>query len=155
MARAVVTFHSIDDSGSVLSFAPRAFAQLIERLAATETPVVTFEELLRRDDGITLTFDDGMRSVFQHALPVLRDHGFPAHIFLTTRQVGRTSAGRRNRGATTCSTGGSRACARGGLRIECHTVTHPDLRELSPQQIVEECVARMRKSSSTRAGARR
>ena len=88
MARAVVTFHSIDDSGSVLSFSPRAFRQLIERLAASATPVVTFEELLRREDGITITFDDGMRSVYQHALPVLRQHGFPAHIFLTTGRVG-------------------------------------------------------------------
>ena len=53
------------------------------------TPVVTFDELLRRDDGITITFDDGMRSVYEHALPVLREHGFPAHIFLTTSRVGK------------------------------------------------------------------
>ena len=50
VARAVVTFHSIDDSGSVLSFAPRAFEQLIERLASSGTPVVTFDELLLHSD---------------------------------------------------------------------------------------------------------
>jgi peptidoglycan/xylan/chitin deacetylase (PgdA/CDA1 family) len=140
VARAVVTFHSIDDSGSVLSFAPRAFAQLIERFAASATPVVTFEELLRRDDGITITFDDGMRSVFQHALPVLREHGFPAHIFLTTSRVGQdigwASQPRRFDMLDWNQVG---QCAQSGLRIECHTVTHPDLRELPAQHIIEEC----------------
>ena len=140
MARAVVTFHSIDDSGSVLSFAPRAFEQLIERFAASATPVVTFEELLRRDDGITITFDDGMRSVHQHALPVLRAHGFPAHIFLTTSRVGQDigwPAQPRRFDMLDWKQVGQ--CAQSGLHIECHTVTHPDLRELPAQRIVEEC----------------
>lgn len=140
MARAVVTFHSIDDSGSILSFAPRAFAQLIERFAASATPVVTFEELLRRDDGITITFDDGMRSVFEHALPVLREHGFPAHVFLTTSRVGQDIGWpAQPQRFDMLDWNQVEQCAQAGLRIECHTVTHPDLRELSAQRIVEEC----------------
>ena len=57
--------------------------------AASGVPVVEFEELMGRDHGITITFDDGMRSVHEHALPVLRDHGFPAHVFLATGYVGK------------------------------------------------------------------
>lgn len=141
MARAVVTFHSIDDSDSVLSFAPRAFAQLIERFAVSGTPVVTFDELLRRDDGITITFDDGMRSVYEHALPVLREHGFPAHIFLTTSRVGQDIGWpAQPQRFDMLDWNQVELCARSSLHIECHTVTHPDLRELPAQRIVEECV---------------
>lgn len=140
MARAVITFHSIDDSGSVLSFAPRAFAQLMERFAASATPVVTFEELLRREHGITITFDDGMRSVYDHALPVLREHGFPAHIFLTTGCVGQDIGWpTQPQRFDMLDWSQVETCAQSGLRIECHTVTHPDLRELSAQRIGEEC----------------
>lgn len=142
MSRAVVTFHSIDDSGSVLSFAPPAFARLIEGFAKAETPVVTFDELLRRDRGITLTFDDGMRSVYRHALPVLRAHGYPAHIFLTTSRVGQDIGWpSQPRRYDMLHWDEIEQCAEANLHIECHTATHPDLRQLPPERIVEECAS--------------
>ena len=30
-------------------------------------------------------------------------------------------------------------CARAGMSIECHTVSHPDLRHLSPAEVLSEC----------------
>ena len=143
MTRAVLTFHSVDDSGSVLSFPIKAFIHLIERLAATGVPVVPFDELLRRERGITITFDDGMRTVHENALPVLRDHGFPAHLFLATGLVG-TSVGWPSHGGTTATYAmlawnDVEECAQSGIRMECHTVTHPDLRALTPARMVDEC----------------
>lgn len=38
-----------------------------------------------------LTFDDGWRDNWQHALPVLREHGAPATIFLISTYVGTTA----------------------------------------------------------------
>ena len=142
--RAVLTFHSIDDSGSVLSFPVKTFARLVERLAGSGTPVVTFEELLRRNDGVTLTFDDGMRSVHRHALPVLRAHGFPAHLFLTTGRVGQ-DIGWPERGGQgvrfeMLSWPDIEDCARYGIRVESHTVSHPDLRGLAPASVLDECL---------------
>jgi len=141
MTRAVLTFHSIDDSGSVLSFPPRSFARLIERLAATKTPVVTFDELSQRDHGVTITFDDGMRSVYEHALPVLREHGFAAHLFLVTGRVGRDWPSRLAKDGKFEMVEWSdvEECAHSGIRIECHTATHPDLRNIIPQRILDEC----------------
>jgi peptidoglycan/xylan/chitin deacetylase (PgdA/CDA1 family) len=140
MTRAVLTFHSVDDSGSVLSFPVRAFSRMIEQLAMSGTPVVPFAELLNRSDGITITFDDGMRSVHQHALPVLRDHGFPAHIFLTTGTVGKDigwpSEPRRY---DTLNWHELEQCVAADLRVECHTLTHPDLRTLTPTAMLAEC----------------
>jgi peptidoglycan/xylan/chitin deacetylase (PgdA/CDA1 family) len=141
--KAVLTFHSVDDSGSVLSFPVKTFARLVEQLAKSGTPVVTFDELLRRDDGLAFTFDDGMRSVCRNALPVLREHGFPAHLFLTTGRVGR-DIGWPEQGSTMprfemLAWPDIEACVRGGFRVESHTVSHPDLRRLAPAAMLDEC----------------
>lgn len=143
--RAVLTFHSVDDTGSVLSFPTRAFATLVDALARSGTPVVEFAELMSRDRGVTITFDDGMRTVHEHALPVLRDHHFPAHLFLATGFVGK-DIGWPLRGGSAprfdmLSWSDIEACAAGGIRFECHTQTHPDLRTLDVPAIAAECAA--------------
>jgi peptidoglycan/xylan/chitin deacetylase (PgdA/CDA1 family) len=143
MPRAILTFHSVDDSGSILSFPVRKFRRLVHCLAADGVPVVSYGELARRDHGVTITFDDGMRSVHDHALPVLRDHGFPAHLFLCTGMVGGHARWPTHGGATAeyamLDWDAVGACARDGIRMECHTVTHPDLRTLGSAQIASEC----------------
>jgi peptidoglycan/xylan/chitin deacetylase (PgdA/CDA1 family) len=143
MTRAVLTFHSVDDTGSILAFPIAAFRRLVEHLAATKVAVVDFAELLRRRDGVTLTFDDGMRTVHRNALPVLRDHGFPAHLFLTTGRVGKDISWPSATGARETfdmlDWNEVEQCAAGGFRVESHTLTHPDLRELPRERIVEEC----------------
>ncbi len=49
-------------------------------------PIYPLETLLSDDvnRGLALVFDDGMLSVFSHALPVIKDYNIPAHLFLTT-----------------------------------------------------------------------
>ena len=53
-------------------------------------------ELLGSDDqpdcAVVITFDDGFRSVFEHALPVLRSYNLPATCYLVTDQVVNPSA---------------------------------------------------------------
>jgi peptidoglycan/xylan/chitin deacetylase (PgdA/CDA1 family) len=143
--RAVVTFHSLDDGASVLSFSPRRFAHFIESLLLAKVPVVSYGELLDRDHGVTLTFDDGMRSVHDAALPILREHRLPAHLFLTTDAVGRDNRWRSQpaRAPTYAMLDWKQveACAGGGILVESHTRSHADLRTLSNDQIDEECVA--------------
>jgi len=145
MRRAVLTFHSIDDSGAVLSFPPRSFARLIDHFAKSGTPVVRFDELVNLEHGVTITFDDGMRSVHDRALPVLRHHGFPAHLFLATGSVGRDNSWPSPRETAArfdmMSWDEVETCASHGVMIESHTVTHPDLRALTPAQISDECEA--------------
>ena len=141
--RAVLTFHAIDDSGSVLSFAPRRFAALIEGLAAAAIPVVSFHDLLDQPTGVALTFDDGMASVHRHALPVLAAHGFPAHVFLTTAAVGRDNHWpSQPAGAPRFEMlrwAEIERCVAHGFTMEAHTATHPDLRRLSDTAIADEC----------------
>lgn len=141
--RAVVTFHSLDDDASVLSFPPRRFAHFVECLARAGVPVVSYAELLGCDHGVTLTFDDGMRSVHEAALPVLREHRVPAHLFLTTGAVGRDNGWRSQpAGAPKYAMLDWKqveACAAGGMLVESHTHSHADLRMLGDDEIRAEC----------------
>ncbi len=143
--RAVLTFHSIDDSGSVLSFAPVRFAELVESLARSGVPVVAFDDLLQLREGIAITFDDGMATLHRHALPVLRAHGFPAHLFLTTGAVGKDNMWpSQPRAAPRFDMLGWRQvedCVAQGMLVESHTASHPDLRTLDDARIVAECRA--------------
>lgn len=145
MTRAVLTFHSIDDTGSVLSFPARAFATLLEHLLASGVPVLSYRALHEASTGVAITFDDGLRSVADHALPVLRDLGLPSHLFLTTGSVGRD-----NRWPSQPATVAAlpmmdwtavEACAAAGMTIENHTSTHPDLRSLPAAAVAAECAA--------------
>jgi peptidoglycan/xylan/chitin deacetylase (PgdA/CDA1 family) len=144
--RAILTFHSVDDSGSVLSFPPRTFSRLLEALHDARLPVLDLDALLdsRTQRGVALTFDDGMRSVFTHALPVLRDHGAPAHVFLTTGAVGRQgwATPRAPEPAFDMLEWDEvEKLQEAGVRLESHTHSHPDLRELDDRRIAEECDA--------------
>lgn len=143
--RAILTFHSIDNAGTVLSYPPSIFAKLLASLQDSGMPIYDLDTLLapgtRR--GVALTFDDGMRSVFTQALPVLRDFNAPAHLFLTTGAVGGD-----NRWATQPAYAPSfdmlnwdeiEQLHAGGVRIEAHTHSHPDLRALDRTQIAAEC----------------
>ena len=141
--RAILTFHSIDNSGSVLSFPVNAFKRLMTALALSETPVVGLSDILSVEEGVVITFDDGMKSIRDHALPVLNDLKFRAHLFLTTGAVGESNnwptqpvlAPR----FSMLDWDDIEQCQAGGMRIEAHTHTHPDLRQLTEQEIETEC----------------
>ena len=143
--RAILTFHSIDDSGSVLSFPPRALSDLLQALHRAGLPVCDLDTLLapatRR--GVALSFDDGMRSVFTHGLPILRDHAAPAHLFLATGAVGGHNRWATQPAHAPCfdmlNWDEIEELQQAGVRMESHTHSHPDLRDLDARSIATEC----------------
>jgi len=142
---AIFTFHSIDDKGSVISYSPRHFALLLGVLAEKNIPVLDLDTLLEPGTrhGVALTFDDGMHSVYRQALPVLRDHGVPAHLFLATGAVDSATpwppdaVDEHTFEMLNWDEIGALHAA--GVAIECHTRTHPDMRTLSYEQMQDEC----------------
>jgi len=143
--RAIFTFHSIDDKGSVISYRPQYFSLLLETLAARDIPVLDLGTLLRPETrkGVAITFDDGMRSVYMNALPVLRERGIPAHMFLSTDAIDSDKSWPRNAvdgyAFDMLSWNEIEALHEGGVLIESHTHTHPDMRLLTIAQMEEEC----------------
>lgn len=152
--RAVITFHAIDDGPGPLSFPPCALRMLLGELAAAAIPVLPLNKLLDPATvaGVALTFDDGLESVHDTALPILLDHGATAHIFVITGSVGADNRweGQPSSAPTYRVMNWDRleAVAARGLRIEAHTHTHPDLRALGASSIAAE----MARADETIAG---
>jgi peptidoglycan/xylan/chitin deacetylase (PgdA/CDA1 family) len=89
--RAILMYHSVDRSGSIISVTPETFRAHVEWLATGQVRVVSLTKLLDLADdvdAIALTFDDALASVATEAAPALAQHGFPATIFVATRHVG-------------------------------------------------------------------
>jgi peptidoglycan/xylan/chitin deacetylase (PgdA/CDA1 family) len=143
--RAIITFHSIDQSNSILSYAPGMFEKLLNALAISDIPVCDLDTLLSSDNkrGVALTFDDGMRSVFTSALPILKDHDAPAHLFLTSGFVSSKESEPRQSSLPSkfemLNWKEVESLHSEGIKIESHTVNHPDLRKLTMQELAEEC----------------
>ena len=89
--RAILTYHSIDSSGSVISLPPEVFAEHVAWFASGKVQVVHLEELLALPaaaNAVAITFDDAFTSVATHAAPLLAAHGLPATCFVVTRHAG-------------------------------------------------------------------
>jgi peptidoglycan/xylan/chitin deacetylase (PgdA/CDA1 family) len=142
--RAVLTFHSIDDLPGPLSYPAAGLEALLGALAEADLPVLSLDQLLgdERTEGVALTFDDGISTVFTAALPILARRSVPAHVFVITEQVGGDN---RWVGQPANATPFKlldwdqlEMLQAAGIHIEGHTANHPDLRALSDAEIVEQ-----------------
>jgi peptidoglycan/xylan/chitin deacetylase (PgdA/CDA1 family) len=144
--RAILTYHSVDTTGSVISVTPDVFASHVRWLASGRVAVVGLADLLARpgdDDAVTITFDDALRNFADEAWPRLRDHGLPATLFVPTGVVGGTNDWAAMPGGGMPSLPvldwASLARLQGeGVTLGAHSRTHPDLRALPRQALLEE-----------------
>jgi peptidoglycan/xylan/chitin deacetylase (PgdA/CDA1 family) len=98
---------------------------------------------LRTGDAVALTFDDAFANFASDALPLLREHGLPATLFVVTQH-----AGRDNRWRGTGDAGvpvlpllnwdGIARAREAGVTIAAHTRTHPHLPALAPAEVEDE-----------------
>jgi len=94
----VLTFHSIDQSTAPISMPPAEFATVMRQLAAAGWQGVTLSEALARWSAgeaarcFGISFDDGYESVRAVALPLLRELGFRATVFVITDRCGGDNA---------------------------------------------------------------
>ncbi len=89
--KAIVTYHSIDGSDSVISVDRDTFRRHVEWLCAANVPVRPLSDLVQPEcaEGIALTFDDGFENFATDAWPILRAHRLPATVFVVSDRVGR------------------------------------------------------------------
>jgi len=145
----VLTFHSLDDGRAPTSFGPALFARCMDTLARSGYRTLTLSEAAslaaaRRpfpERSFVITFDDGYRNVFDCAFPVLSRHSFTATVFLTTGRG--DAAGDADRlpplfNGEMLSWGEIRAMKANGFDFGAHTLTHPDLTRLSPDDAARE-----------------
>jgi len=87
---------------------------------------------------LLLTFDDGLDSVFHHALPVLETYGLKATVFCLGSHFGELSAWDIFTGNRHLTREQIRILVHKGIEIGSHTVTHPCLPYLDMQSIRKE-----------------
>ena len=80
-----------------------------------------------------ITFDDGYRDFLIEAWPVLQQCGFTATVFLVTDRI--QDSPQRIEGADYLTWQDVRELYAQGVAFGSHTVSHPDLRSLGPDQI--------------------
>lgn len=135
----VLMYHSIAyEKGNDLRVPPEKFRQELQIIKDNGFTPITLDELYSHfnDEAalpqkpIVLTFDDGYKDNCENALPILKEFGFKATVFVITCQTDdstdyMTSAQLKEMNAN-------------GVDVESHTVTHPHLKDLSyDKQLVE------------------
>jgi peptidoglycan/xylan/chitin deacetylase (PgdA/CDA1 family) len=143
----ILFYHRVTPDTDELAVTPRKFARQMSELARGGWQVVDIPEVVAAlDHGadprriVGLSFDDGYQDVADHALPVLRAHGFRATVFIATGVTdGRAAFTWYARQPPLMSWETIRALdAEGVFRFEAHTVTHPNLLPLPPDELRSE-----------------
>ena len=140
-ALAVLTFHSISGEPGPTSIPSATFRMQLDVLNECGYGAIDCRTFLDwyagRTDGarrVLITFDDGYADFATTALPILRDHGFSALVFVPTGKLGRREDWRGANAvprelmdwATVAE------LARSGIEFGGHGVTHADLTRLGP-----------------------
>lgn len=144
--KAILTYHSIDDSQSAISVPPDAFRRHVAWLASGAVQVVPLDALMalpESTDAVAITFDDGFVNTAEIAAPLLARHQLPATVFAVTEHVGGTNAWRGEIAQDIptlplmdwASLG---RLAEGGFSIGAHGRTHASLTDLGPEALADE-----------------
>ena len=142
--KAILTYHSIDSSDSVISITEQTFARHLAWLR-THVPVVPLDELrsIPNEHAVAITFDDGFQNFADVALPVLRTYGMPVTVFAATDYVGRTNEWSVRAGPAVphlplMGWAALERIADLGVSIGSHTRTHPRLNRVDASQLQDE-----------------
>jgi peptidoglycan/xylan/chitin deacetylase (PgdA/CDA1 family) len=142
--RAILTYHSIDDSGSPISIDRECFARHVRFMTSPRVRVVPLAQIENaHGDALAVTFDDGFLDFADQAWPLLREHGLPATLFVVSGQVGQRNdwGGKQAAGIPTlplCDWDALGRMAAEGLELGAHSRLHPHLEELDDSDQSEE-----------------
>jgi peptidoglycan/xylan/chitin deacetylase (PgdA/CDA1 family) len=139
---AILTYHSIDDSGSVISTPPAVFRRQMEFLAASGIPVTPLDRVTEQPGSVAITFDDGMGNLAGHALPLLEKYRLPATIFVVSDYCGRRNDWPSQPAGMVPTLPlmdwSDLGALPAGVTVGAHTATHPDLSRLPARECERE-----------------
>lgn len=142
MLSAILTYHSIDASGSVISTSPALFRSHMETLSRSGTAIVPLSDIQKRPGSIAITFDDGFANFEEHALPLLRKYEFPATVFLVSGHCGGYNDWPTQSPSVPQLPLMSWPCLQritgAAITWGAHTVSHPDLTKMQEAEVARE-----------------
>jgi len=148
----ILTYHSIDDSGSIISTHPRKFRDQIQILRDKAFNIISLNNLLglvRKKQTLpgrtaVITFDDGFRNFYLKAYPILQEFGFSATVFLVPAYIGKTSRWNSTfKGMPVSDLLGwdeIKEMANRGIDFGAHSMTHQALAKLSLEEARQEII---------------
>lgn len=139
----ILIYHQVGTNlGREMEVATETFASQLDHLEA-EGSIVPLDDAVSRigtpgDDRLfVLTFDDGYADMYANAFPLLLEHSVPFTLYVTTLPVEDPSVSRP--GALPLNWEQLEEMSDSGLAtVGAHTHTHPDLRFLDPDIVVDE-----------------
>lgn len=153
----ILTYHHVGSSPpgvrlKGLYVSPRLFTRQMDELRANGFVTETYDRSTSARNPETrrifLTFDDGFRDVFEHALPVLRNSRFTAIQFLVADLLGQTSEWQAASGEVPgklMDQAEVKDWIDAGNQIGSHTLRHPFLTRLAFAEAREEITASKKK----------
>ncbi len=149
---AVLAYHSLDTSRSVVSTAPPVFRDQMACLKDAGYRSLSRREAVAHreragawhDNSVVVTFDDGYGNVHDCALPVIARYRLSATVFLVCGHVGGSNdwaapPARQGRCPVLCRQAAVQLAA-AGMDIGTHTLTHPNLRGLRDSEVEREMI---------------
>jgi peptidoglycan/xylan/chitin deacetylase (PgdA/CDA1 family) len=149
---AILLYHGVGPTSTridpgFLRVRPEAFRSQLRLLLEAGFEIVTVGEFAERSGGgrpppgiVALSFDDGMDDNHSVVLPLLREHGLRATVYVTTGLIGKPNPWMApESGARMMTVHELRELAAAGFEIGAHTVSHPDLSRLG----FDECLREM------------
>jgi len=151
-------YHSIDDSAAAMSVSPTTFRAQMRCLKEKGHHVLSLMEFVSllqsgrevSKKSVVLTFDDGFANNLTVALPVLKEFGLTATVFIATGYVGDSSVeGQSNYlGLPTLTWSQIRQLSEEGIEIGAHTISHPRLNQI-PLQAARKEISDCKKTLET------
>jgi peptidoglycan/xylan/chitin deacetylase (PgdA/CDA1 family) len=145
----ILMYHGIRDGVGVrhpyfeTNTSPRVFQQHMQYLYDHGFAAVhlheAIETLCQDEDAsrhVVITFDDGYRDFYTHALPVLVNYGLKATMFIVSGRTGNQPI--RQGGCEFMTWAEVREIKRHGIEIGSHTVNHPELYHMTESQVEDE-----------------
>jgi peptidoglycan/xylan/chitin deacetylase (PgdA/CDA1 family) len=145
----VLMYHEIADKSEIrspLAVTPAAFADQLSYLhdlgwkvisAAALSAILTDGDAILPEKTVVLSFDDGYENFYSQAMPQLSKHGFTATLFMTSGWV--KEARPHGPGIPQMLSWGQLSdLASGGIEIGAHTITHPELDQLTGKRLHNE-----------------
>jgi len=142
----ILTYHSIDETGSIISTSPDHFRSQMQHLKNKQFNVISLKDIVTSlrnklplpQKSISITFDDGFKNFYSVAYPILKKYGFPATIFLVPGYCGKNNLwdGQPERIPILdlLDWNEIQDMAINGMDFGTHTMHHPDLSKLSVEQ---------------------
>jgi peptidoglycan/xylan/chitin deacetylase (PgdA/CDA1 family) len=132
----ILLYHRVGAGSCEVDLTASSFRRQLEMLGERHR-VLSLDEALAGDHegGVVVTFDDGYRDFYDHALPLLVSFGIPATLYLTTGLVD-DDRGPDDLALTWAEL--REAASTGLVTIGAHTHTHPDLSNAPPGTALDE-----------------